>query len=308
MFQKTALWMPLLIAAASQTGCVIDDFGVGHFNSDFHYSFPLSAQGRVSVESFNGAIDISAWDQPTVDISGTKYAPTQGEADALKIDVDHSSDSVSVRAAHPSDWRGNRGAKFAIKIPRGAILDRIVTSNGHIEASDASGPARLKTSNGAVRVNRFKGTLDVQTSNSPIELDQVEGDVTAHSSNGHVHANGLRGGLQADTSNGGVNVEIAGGNRPVRIGTSNGGVELTLPPNFSGGSRVHTNNNSIKVYLAEPANARVTAHTSNASVTCEFDIRVHGEIGKHDMEGEIGNGGSALDLTSSNGSIKILKR
>jgi hypothetical protein len=85
-------------------------------------------------------------------------------------------------------------------------------------------------------------------------------------------------------------------------------VELSLPASFSGGARVHTNNNSIKVYLGEPVNARLSAHTSNSSVTSEFDIRVHGNIGKHDLEGDIGNGGSTIDLTSSNGSIRVLRK
>lgn len=307
MLWKTALWTPLLFSIATQSGCLIDDFGGARFNRDFHYNFPLQAQGRVSVETFNGAVEISAWDQPNVDISGTKYGPTQSDADNLRVDVDHSADSVSIHVNHPSDFRGNRGARLAIKIPRGAVLDRIVTSNGHIEATEANGPAHLRTSNGPINVSRFKGSLDVQTSNGAIELDQIEGDVTGHTSNGHVRADVIRGGFQVDTSNGSMNVDIAG-NRPVRIGTSNGSIELTLPPGFSAGARAHTNNSSMKVYLGEPANARIEAHTSNASVTSEFDVRVHGDVGKHDLEGDIGNGGGLLEFNSSNGSIRILRR
>jgi DUF4097 and DUF4098 domain-containing protein YvlB len=309
MLIKTILWMPILATVAGQPACIIGDFaGAARFNRDFHYSYPLTPKGRLQVETFNGSIDISTWDQPTVDISGTKYAPTQGEADAMQVTVDHAPDSVSVRVAHSTDWHGNRGAKFAIKIPRGSVLDRIVTSNGHIEADDGSGPARLKTSNGHIRVTRFQGTLDAETSNGRIDLDGVEGDATARTSNGHVQAEGVRGALQIETSNGGVNAEVTAGSRPVRIGSSNGPVELTLPGGFMGGAKVHTSNSSIKAYLAEPVNARLSAHTSNSTVTSEFDIRVHGEMGKRDIEGDIGNGGSTIDLTNSNGSIRVLRK
>src|SRR5215469_3198134 len=120
MLLKTALWTPFLFAIAGQPSCMIDDFGgMGRYNRDFHYSFPMTTAGRLSVETFNGATEISAWDQPNVDISGTKYAPTQQEADNLQVDVDHTPDSVSIRVMHSVDWHGNRGCRFAIKIPRG---------------------------------------------------------------------------------------------------------------------------------------------------------------------------------------------
>lgn len=309
MLMKTALWMPMLAMVAGQPACMIDDFGgLARFNRDFHYSYPMSAKGRLQVETFNGSVDISTWDQPTVDVSGAKYAPTQSEADAMQVTIDRTPDAVSVRVTHSPEWRGNRGANFAIKIPKGAVLDRIVTSNGHIKADDGTGPARLKTSNGHIRVTRFQGTLDAQTSNGRVDLDGVEGDATIHTSNGHVQAEGVRGGLQVETSNGGVTAEVTGGNRPVRIGTSNGPVEVTLPGGFLGGVKVHTNNSSIKAYLGEPVNARLSAHTSNSSVTSDFEIRVHGEMGKHDLEGDIGNGGATIDLTSSNGSIRVLRK
>src|ERR1039458_321102 len=95
---KSGLAIATLSAALlSLTSCIV---GVGdweRFNKDFHYSYPLKPGGRLNVETFNGSVDISGWDQDTVDISGTKYGPSQEEADSLKVDVDARADSVSVR-------------------------------------------------------------------------------------------------------------------------------------------------------------------------------------------------------------------
>src|SRR5674476_290284 len=80
-------------------GCDIEDLGgFERYHEDFHYSYPLKAGGRLSVEGFIGSVEVSVWDQETVDISGTKYARTQEDTHDLKIEVDHSADSVSVRA------------------------------------------------------------------------------------------------------------------------------------------------------------------------------------------------------------------
>jgi DUF4097 and DUF4098 domain-containing protein YvlB len=226
----------------------------------------------------------------------------------MKVDVDHVPDSVSVRAERQYEWRGNHGVRFSIKAPRGTILDRIVTSNGSIHISDASGPARLKSSNGSIRVENFHGGVEAQTSNSAIDLDQVDGDAVAHSSNGRVRAEGVRGSLDVDTSNSSVTADVERVDRPVRVDTRNGSIDLTLPAGFTGGVRAHTNNSSITLRLTDPVNARVSARTSNSGITSDFDAHMRGEIRKSEIDGEIGSGGMLLDLTTSNGAIRLLRR
>src|SRR5579864_2540922 len=84
-------------------GCDWQDFGSSErYSQDFHYSYPLKPGGRVSLENFNGTIEITGWDQPTVDVSGAKYASSVEARDAIKIEVNATSDSVSVRTIRPS--------------------------------------------------------------------------------------------------------------------------------------------------------------------------------------------------------------
>jgi len=283
------LLIPALAALSlGSGGCYIGDFGDGmRYHRDFHYNFPISATGRVDVETFNGSVEITTWDQNTVDISGSKWGPTESATDALRIDADHTPDSVSLRAVRPSDWRSNLGARFEIKVPKGAVLDRIVTSNGPIRTEDCAGPARMRTSNGSIHVQGLQGRLDAQTSNGPIELMDVAGDATLHTSNGHIHAQRLNGAADASTSN--------------------GGIDLELPGKLTHDVRAHTSNGGITVRLQEPLNAHLMATTSNSSIQSDFDVRMSGELSKHRMEGPIGAGGPMIDLSTSNGSIRILK-
>ena len=116
--------IPALVLLA---GCEFEDVaGFGRYHEDFHYNYPLKAGGRLTVESFNGSIEVSPWDQENVDISGTKYARTQDDMADIKIEIDHSSGAVSIRATRPMSRHGNHGAKFAIKVPRSvAFLDEL---------------------------------------------------------------------------------------------------------------------------------------------------------------------------------------
>jgi DUF4097 and DUF4098 domain-containing protein YvlB len=308
------LVLPVAAGLLACVGCDIEDFDVGggsqRYTQDFHYNYPLQAGGRLSVDNSNGSIEISGWDQDTVDISGTKYARTPELRDALKIEVDHSSDSVHIRTVRPSDRRGNMGAKYIIKVPRRTQLERIVSSNGSIHTIDLEGPARLKTSNGGVRAENLRGNLDAQTSNGGIEVQNLEGSASLHTSNGRVHAEDVRGSVDADTSNGGINIRLSKpeAGRPVKLETSNGAIELTMETYNQNEIRASTSNGGITIHLPEHVGANLNASASNSSISTEFDVATQGALEKHHLEGKIGTGGPMIDLTTSNGSIRLLKK
>ena len=308
MRAKLATWA-VVPALLGLTGCDLEDFGGPRYNQDFHYSYPLKEGGRLSLDTFNGAVEVSVWDQDTVDVSGTKYGPSQAAADALRIYVADSPGSVAIRVVRPSDFRGGRGARFRVKVPRKTVLDTISTTNGAIQVFGGAGPARLRTSNGAIRVDGVDGDVESRTSNGSVEVNGVAGEVVAHTSNGRIRVDNVRGGLQATTSNGGITALVAPNQdvRPIRLESSNGGIDLTLPANITSGVRANTSNAGITLHMPGPVNARVAARTSNASVSSDFEVRVEGELNKNHMEGVIGNGGPLLDLSTSNGAIRFLR-
>ena len=288
----------------------IEDFGgFERYHEDFHYSYPLKAGGRLAVDSFNGSVEVSVWDQETVDISGTKYARSQ-ERNSRSENRDRSQLGLGFHPRHPAQIsmrHGNYGAKFAIKVPHGVVLDHLTTSNGAIRTSDGVGPARLKTSNGHVEVSRLKGPLNAETSNGPVELQDIDGAADVHTSNGHIRAEGIRGSLDATTSNSSIHATLEKVDGSVRAQSSNGAIDLTLPPSTQSAVRAHTSNSGITLHLPGEVNARLSAATSNSSISTDFEMRMRGEISKHHIEGTLGNGGPLIDLSTSNGSIRILR-
>jgi len=304
------LALPVALGLVGLVGCDIEDFGNSQrYSQDFHYNYPMKAGGRLSLETFNGSVEISGWDQNTVDISGTKYAATPELRDSIKIDVEHSGDSVEIRTERPSARRGGMGAKYIIRVPRQTQLDRVVSSNGSIHMLDIDGGARLKTSNGGVRAEHVRGNFDAQTSNGGIDIENLDGSATLHTSNGRVHAEEVRGSLEAETSNGSINVRLTKpeAGRPVKLETSNGSIELTMEAMNQNEVRASTSNSGITLHLAGDIGANLTADTSNSSITSDFDVATHGTINKHHLEGKIGAGGPPIELNTSNGGIRILK-
>jgi DUF4097 and DUF4098 domain-containing protein YvlB len=286
------LLFPLTLSLAVLIGCDLEEFGDSQrFQDDFHHTYALKPGGRLYVENFNGSLDISGWDQDTVDISGTKYASTEGMLNALRVDIVASSDSVRIRTVRPFERHGNMGAKYVIRVPRRTTLDRIQSSNGSIRVLDIDAQARLETSNGSVEVTNSSGPVTVRTSN------------------GSVRASGVRGGFDATTSNGGIRVALEKvlERRPVRLSTSNGGVELSASDLQNNDVTASTSNGSITVRLPNSVSAEVRANTSNSSITNEFGDSFKGRSGKTYLDGTIGSGGPLLSLSTSNGSIKLLR-
>jgi hypothetical protein len=296
------------------TACDLEDLGdfhgSGRYTEDFHHAYPLKPGGRVSVENFNGSIEISSWDENSVQIDGTRYGPTPELRDAVKIDIDAQPQAIYIRTIRPSDRRGNMGARYLIKVPRQTRLDRVISTNGAIRASGVEGDTRLKSTNGSIRAEQMRGSLEAQTTNGGIELQTQDGSATLRTSNGRIRAEGVRGALEAFTTNGGISAQVAGMDaaRAVRLETSNGGVNLSLDAASRGDVRVSTSNGGITLHLPDKVNARLVASTSHSTVRTDFDVRTEGAPAKNRLEGVIGSGGPVYELTTSNGSIRILRQ
>src|SRR5215510_12841461 len=107
------MWLTALFLtgiAALTTGCDLDEigsFGDSHaYEKNFHYSYALKPGGRLSLENFNGSVEISGWEKDTIEIEGIQYASTPELRDAIKIDIAASPDTVQIRTIRPTDRHG----------------------------------------------------------------------------------------------------------------------------------------------------------------------------------------------------------
>ncbi len=294
-------------------GCDIDEAWASSqkFTEDFHHTYALKSGGRFELESFNGSVEIYGWDQEKVEINGTKYASYKDALDEIKIDISSTADSIVIKTVRP-DWRdggrrGSRGVKYRIHVPRRVQFDRVTTSNGAMRLEGVEGRGRFRTSNGAIHLLSYKGDIDAHTSNGRIDLDGFSGSASLTTSNGRIEARGVKGFLEASTSNGPIDVQTGelDPSRPVKLETSNGPITVTLGTKSGPEVRARTSNGGIVVKLPEGAGARVRAHTSNSNVTSDFPLNNVTAMGKTHIDATIGAGGPLLELTTSNGPIRL---
>jgi Putative adhesin len=263
------------------------------YREDFHYSYPQTAGGRFTLDNFNGSVEITGWDQNTVDISGTKYAENESLLHAMQIEASSSGNAVRIKTSRPDPHHGNMGAKYVIRVPRQTVLEDVRSSNGSLRVEDIDGNAHLATSNGSIHLGKIHGNVEARTSNGSVEVNEIDGSFEAETSNG-----GIRAHLH-DTESG----------HPIRLSTSNGGIDLQVDSPRQNDVVASTSNGPITVRMPGNVSASLHASTnSNGSVRSDFDVLVHsGELSKHRMEGTIGGGGPKIDLTTSNGNINLLK-
>ena len=196
-------------------GCDIEAMAPGpREQEEFQMNFPLLSVGRLLIENYNGSVEITGWDQESVEIHGTKFANTKEQLKEVRIDGSAvSADSVIVQTVPQMARRGNTGAHYVIGLPRCVQLERITSSNGSARVDGREGPAKIQTSNGAVRIGQHKGNLD-----------EAFGSLDTSTSNGSIVA------TLAETP----------ADKTQRFTTTNGGIELTVKSRLLSDLRVST--------------------------------------------------------------------
>lgn len=302
----------ILPLVAFTAGCEFDpgDWGpMDRYKEEFRSTHKLGANGVLSVEGFNGSVEIVAWDGDSVEVTGAKYARDEEIVRGLKIDVVEGAGSLRIRAIRPVERNCNCGVRFALRVPRQVRLDDIVSSNGSLRVEGTEGPARLKTSNGSIKVWRVKGDVNAKTSNASIEMMDSAGAAVLETSNGRIKADGVRGAFDAATSNASIDasIEEVEAGRTVRASSSNGSVNLQFAKWSANPVKVSTSNSSINLRLPPSVNAELRASTSNGSVSTDYEVTTS-QFSKTRLSGRMGSGGPLIDLSTSNGNIRLVKQ
>jgi hypothetical protein len=131
--------------------------------------------------------------------------------------------------------------------------------------------------------------IDVTNTNGQVVLTGLAGKINAHTTNGGVKGDGLTGGVDAQSTNGQVAIDLAGlGRDPISLRTTNGGVVLTLP---------------------DTAKADLSAAVTNGGISVgEFQNLEVGEKSRRRFEGKLNGGGTAIDLQTTNGGVRLRPR
>ena len=191
--------------------------------AEFHRTFTLPANGRVSLENLNGNVTITGWDRNEVQIDAVKKANSQQKLDEAKIEVEASNDAVHIRTKYPEGHTNNNPATvtYEVHVPRNARLDGIDLVNGSLTVSQFGGNLKANLVNGSSNIHDLAGRTD---------LSSVNGSVNAfYRSLNNVTE------IRLKSVNGAVKLGLpASPNADVSVSTVNGGITTEFPLQVQG--------------------------------------------------------------------------
>ena len=131
--------------------------------------------------------------------------------------------------------------------------------------------------------------INVVTTNGGVTLKGLTGQVAARTTNGGVTGSGLTGGVEARTTNGSVSVELPSvGKEKISLGTTNGALTLTIP-------------------VTTKADLSATCTNGGINVSDDFKFETT-ESSRRRVEGRLNGGGTAIELHTTNGGIRVRAR
>lgn len=196
----------------------------------FEQTYPLSANGRVSVSNVNGSITIETWDNNQVKLEVTKIADSKERLSQVEVEIDSKPDSFKVETNYDNwrregtGWRngGKLEIQYRLTVPRNSVLNEIETVNGSINISNGGNMTKASAVNGNVKAVNLRGNANLSTVNGTVEADfdqlQTGSRISLNTVNGKVFltipsdANAT---VKADSVNGNISNEFG---LPVRKG------------------------------------------------------------------------------------------
>ena len=171
------------------------------------------------------------------------------------------------------------------------------------EARDIAAGIQIYTDGGRVRAEserRDKWSVSFRI-HAPRRTDL---DLESH--NGGISVAGIEGHLKMKTHNGGLSLDSLAGDVVAR--TKNGGVSVTLEGNRwdGAGLDVETTNGGVKVDIPAEYSADLVTGTVNGRIKIDFPVMVEGEIGRK-LTTTLGSGGAPIRVVTTNGGVKIDK-
>lgn len=181
----------------------------------FSQTYPLNADGVVSLDSINGRVEIVGWEKNEVSVEAEKIASEDDGLQRIQIVIDASPDRVAIKTKHEKKW-------FSLSFKRAEVRYKL-----HVPAT-----ASLRK-------------IDVV--NADVTVRGVQGYVDLDSVNGSIDAEGLTAGGRFDTVNGSIRAaftKVSPGDRIV-LDTVNGSCTATLPANAAFSLKADSVNGAI---------------------------------------------------------------
>lgn len=246
-------------------------------------TFPLAANAQVSINNFNGNVNIEGWDQPQAEV---RMTVSGGRGNADGVTFQNEGGNLSIKA-EPGRLGGGK-VDFAIKLPRKLAQLAVEGMNSNVELSDLEGGVNVTTVNGSIRLADVIGNVNAKTVNGRVSLTDIRGDITANTTNGSLELSSVSGSAITKAVNGSTRVSFENitPGKPLEFESFSGTIDLELPADI---------------------NADLEASTTTGSIQLDegLGLEVRKKIPGESASGQIGSGGQPLTVKTVSGTIRV---
>ena len=192
--QRLSTWLGLLLGTIMALLFVGRAQAQQSQSAEFHKTYPLTANGHVSVGNVNGQVHITGWDRNEVKVDALKLGETQEDLDNAEIVVDAQADNFGIKTKYRNEGlfhnnHNNATVEYTISIPKSATLDAHVV-NSRLEIAGITGPVSAHNVNASLHITGLANTADLATVNSSLDAQfdalPSSGTISAKSVNGGV--------------------------------------------------------------------------------------------------------------------------
>jgi hypothetical protein len=291
------------LLALALSGCTVNVNTEGATASETH-TFKVGASPKVTLDTFDGSIEVHSWDRAEVEVIVEKQAQDETLLQQIVVEQSQDGDTVTLRVRGPAG--GGRdgiqigvvyspGAKLRVAVPKAVALD-IRSGDGSITVEDVTGAVTMRSGDGSIVGLRVAGDVRATTDDGSIRLRETSGKVDVETQDGSVVVNGTFTALRAKTGDGSVRIAAEKGSA----------VESDW--------LVETDDGSVEVRLPEGLAADVDAATSDGSIRSSYpgltvperseDDDDRGDSGRQ-LKATLGTGGKVLRVRTGDGTIRF---
>lgn len=210
--------------------------------------------GTIAVDGRqNGGVSVKGWDQNQVLVRARVQtgAPTAAEAEALSKEIRIETSGAKIFASGPESRQDYHwDVSYEVFVPRRADLS-------------------IETHNGGIVISEVNGRIDFSATNGGVVLRKLGGAV------------------RGSTTNGGLVIELTGDRwegEALDVRTTNGGVVMSIPENYS---------------------AHLETGTVNGGISVDFPVAVAQDRRSKELAVNLGAGGPTVKARTTNGGVRI---
>ena len=297
---SAAAWFAAWAAAAALAGLALP---VQAATRNFSAQKPADPSGTVEIVNVEGSIEVTGWNQPTVDVSGTIGERVE------RVDVTTSANRTTVRVVLPngSSWLGEGAAHLKIRVPQ----------NSSLEVSLVSADLRISGVGGNQHLQTVSGDIEGDVGSGDLQVNTVSGDVHLTAHNGHsaqiktvsgdVNLSGMSGDLTLNTVSGDTMATL-GDLARVSLESVSGDINVTAGTLAAQGQlEATTVSGDLLVHFATPPDADIDVQSFSGDISNCFGPKpAEQQYGPGSrLNFRSGKGGGRVHIDSKSGDVGL---